>query len=218
VHSETDTARTHWPDLPDRTAIEFALFDLGGVLVELTGVPCMMEWTRYSMGVDELWRRWLGSPIVRLYETGRVDTVEFADGVIAEFSLPVTREGFLNEFATWARTPYPGARPLLEDLAGRCPVGCLSNTNPVHWKRVVNEMGLIDCMTVCLASHETGLLKPDPEAYAEAARRIGSRAGNILFLDDNAINVAAARQSGMVAHRVAGLAETRTVLDAYNLT
>lgn len=52
------------------------LFDVGGVLVELSGIEVMLGWLGRSTPVDELWRRWLHSESVRRFETGRIDADE----------------------------------------------------------------------------------------------------------------------------------------------
>ena len=43
------------------------------------------------------------------------------------------------------------------------------------------------------------MLKPSPEFYKEAIRRIGLPAGELLFIDDNQANVDGARAVGMPA-------------------
>ena len=48
-------------------------------------------------------------------------------------------------------------------------------------------------------SCEMKLLKPSPEIYQEAVRRIGLPAGEILFIDDNRENVEGARAVGLQA-------------------
>lgn len=45
-------------------------------------------------------------------------------------------------------------------------------------------------------SHEVGLAKPDPAVYALSASRLGVEPGEVLFLDDLAVNVAAAAAEG----------------------
>jgi len=61
--------------------IRVLLFDVGGVLVQLGGVEVMLDWLGPSVGVDELWRRWLQSTSVRQFETGKIDAGRFAAGV-----------------------------------------------------------------------------------------------------------------------------------------
>jgi putative hydrolase of the HAD superfamily len=48
----------------------------------------------------------------------------------------------------------------------------------------------------------TGVLKPDPRAFASGAEALGLRPEQIVFLDDMPWNVAGARQAGLTAVRV----------------
>jgi len=97
---------------------------------------------------------------------------------------------------------------LLKELSQHYRLGCLANTNELHWKRISEEMGLLDLFHITLASHEIGVLKPDPEAFFYAADAMKTTPARILFLDDNLLNVQAAQAVGMVTHRVQGFEET----------
>jgi len=110
--------------------IEAILFDLGGVLIELAGVERMLAWSPSLCTTEELWRRWLASPAVRGYESGRTGRDAFADGIIEEFALPVSREAFLAEFAHWPRTLNAGARGFLAALAPR--YSCTGNASSAN--------------------------------------------------------------------------------------
>ena len=59
-----------------------------------------------------------------------------------------------------------------------------------HMREVLGYDALFD---VSCYSWELGARKPDPAFFAEAARRIGADPAAILFIDDSARNVAAAR-------------------------
>ena len=50
-----------------------------------------------------------------------------------------------------------------------------------------------------VVSGEEGVMKPDPRIFAVLLERTGRRASECLFIDDNAANVAAARQLGFQA-------------------
>jgi len=183
------------------------LFDLGGVLIELSGVARMLELTGNQMAPGELWRRWLTSAAVREFESGKSSIDAFADGVRREFDLPISSEQFVTEFGGWILGPYPGAVDLLNRLADSATLACLANTNHLHWQRVKNEMGLVPLFKFAFASHEIGTLKPDKEAFQFAIDSLGCSADRILFLDDNQINVDAANAVGMVSFRVNGVVE-----------
>jgi len=188
------------------------LFDVGGVLVELAGISTMLEWMDHRVDAEGLWRAWLSSPSVRDYERGRIGTRRFAEGVVAEFALRVDADAFLRGFAAWPLGPLPGAHALLDAVQPSLIRATLSNSNAAHWPRVMNEMGFAHRFDHHFASHLIDRIKPDRDAFEHVVATMGLPAHEILFVDDNAINVEAARDFGMIAHRCVGPDETRTLL------
>jgi putative hydrolase of the HAD superfamily len=191
--------------------IEVLLFDVGGVLVELRGVATMLRWLGGSVSVDDMWRLWLSSPVVRQFETGRVTPDHFAQQIIQELSLPVSPEEFEASFKSWFVGLYPGARELVQSLPSHYTRATLSNTSALHWPRMM-EVQLEDAFDRHFASHLTGKIKPDPDAYQNVLDTLGCRAESVFFLDDNDLNVEAARQMGMNAVQVRGPVEARQAL------
>jgi len=182
--------------------IDAILFDLGGVMIELAGVERMLEWSPSLGTTDELWRRWLGSPAVRAYETGRTNREAFADAIVAEFALPVDAETFLGEFAWWPRSLHPDAGPLLAALASRYRLASLSNTNELHWHRFARDWDLPAMFHHNFPSFMVGRLKPDADYFEHVLDALGIAADRALFVDDNRINVEAARAVGLHARQV----------------
>jgi len=197
--------------------IDAILFDLGGVLIELAGVERMLAWSPSLGTTDELWRRWLGSPAVRGYETGRTDRAAFADAIIAEFALPVGRDAFLDEFAWWPRTLHPRAKGFLASLAPRYTLASLSNTNELHWERFEREWSLPSMFHHNFPSYAVGKLKPDADYFEHVLDVIGVRAEHALFVDDNRINVEAAKGVGMRAARVPGFDDLAPALAEFGV-
>ena len=196
----------------DTASIQVILFDVGGVLVELTGVPQMLAWTQNRFSENELWRRWLGSPAVRQFETGRLAPMEFAHEMVREYDLPVGPAEFLDAFRSWPTGLYPGVEELLGELRPHYLLASFSNTNELHWPRVIQEMELGGLLDRHFPSHEIGRLKPDVEAFLHVARALEHAPKQILFLDDNAINVEAAQRAGMQARQVTGIHGIRGML------
>jgi len=192
--------------------IRVLLFDVGGVLVELGGVEAILGWLDNRLTPDQLWRRWLESESVRQFETGRIDASQFATGVIAEFELPVGSQEFLDSFVGWPTGLYPGTLELLARIPPRYRRALLSNSNPLHWPRVLGEMNLGGSFDHHFVSHLTGRIKPDTAAFEHVLETLGCKPGEVLFFDDNAPNIDAARRIGMHAVRVQGLDETRQAL------
>ena len=194
--------------------IDAILFDLGGVLIELAGVERMLAWSPALGTTDELWRRWLGSPAVRGYETGRTDRHAFGDAIVAEFGLPVGREAFLDEFAWWPKTLHPGARDLLASLAPRYTLASLSNTNELHWERFEREWSLPSMFHHNFPSYAVGRLKPDADYFEHVLEALDVAPQRALFVDDNRINVEAARAVGLHARQVRSFDELAPALAA----
>jgi glucose-1-phosphatase len=192
--------------------IRVLLFDVGGVLVQLSGVDIMLEWLGNSVSTDELWRLWLRSESVRKFETGQIDAGEFADRTIEEFGLAVEPQRFLESFAEWPSGLYPGTLEMLARIPPSYRRALLSNSNSLHWPRVSNDMGLGPVFDSHFISHLTGKIKPDADAFERVVDSLGCTPGQVLFLDDNSLNVEAAQSFGMHAIRVRGATETQGVL------
>jgi putative hydrolase of the HAD superfamily len=192
--------------------IRVLLFDVGGVLVQLSGVDAMLEWLGNKVTADELWRLWLRSESVRKFETGQIDAGEFADRVISEFGLAVEPQRFLESFSGWPTGLYPGTLEMLALIPPSYRRALLSNSNSLHWPRVLNDMGLGPAFDSHFISHLTGKIKPDADAFEHVVDSLGFMPGQVLFLDDNPLNVEAAQSFGMHAVRVRGANETQRVL------
>jgi len=192
--------------------IRVVLFDVGGVLVELSGVPTMLAWMGDRYSPEELWKIWLTSPTVRAFETGRMTPNAFADQLIAELELPVGRDRLLEEFTSWPRGLYPGALELVGRVPRRYTRATLGNSNALHWPRMMGELQLGPAFDHHFASHLVGKIKPDEEAFRHVIAALGCEAQEVVFLDDNQLNVDAARKIGMTAVRVKGPAEAEQAL------
>ena len=198
-------------------AIRVVLFDIGGVLVEPSGVTTMLAWMRNAVSAEELWRMWLTSPCVRAFETGRLSPEEFADQLIASFRLPVQRDGFLEEMTRWSVTLFPGAIELIERIPTRYLRATLCNTNLIHWKYLMRNEGLTRVFPHHFASHLIGKIKPDAEAFQHVTEVLRCEPQEVLFLDDNDMNVVGARSIGMQGVRVRGIAEAERALIAFDV-
>jgi FMN phosphatase YigB (HAD superfamily) len=189
---------------------DYVLFDLGGVLIEVGGVRAM----GVLAGIDddrEVWRRWLTCPWVREFERGRCSVAEFAGGFVADWNLSIGAEEFAEEFRLWTGGLFEGARELVESTREYARTACLSNSNAIQWPEYVRS-GITDHLDLLFLSHELDLIKPDREIFDHVLEVTGSPADRLLFLDDNEMNVVAARAAGLTAVEVRGVDEARDAL------
>jgi HAD superfamily hydrolase (TIGR01509 family) len=197
--------------------IRIVLFDVGGVLVKLSGIDIMLDWLGHTTTPEEMWRQWLHSDTVRRFETGRIDAAAFALGVTGEFQLPVAPQRFLDSFVDWPMELYPGAADMLSHIPETYRCALLSNSNALHWPRIINDLSLGALVESHFVSHLTGRIKPDADAFAHVVETFGCEPGEVLFLDDNRLNVEAATHFGMRAVRVQGAAEAHRALIDYGI-
>jgi glucose-1-phosphatase len=198
--------------LQSATDTRVLLFDVGGVLVQLNGVKTMLAWMGADATSDKMWKMWLESKPVREFERGRIDAEEFALGVTAEFQLPVDAQQFLASFSSWIVGLYPGTLEMLAQIPPSYHRAVLSNSNVLHWTRVVDDLKLGSAFDHQFVSHLTGRIKPDAEAFEHVVESLSCRPEHVLFLDDNTLNVDAAERFGMQAVRVQGIDETKRAL------
>lgn len=77
-------------------------------------------------------------------------------------------------------------------------LGILSNELELFYgAELMARMGVIEQFDTVIDATHTGILKPDPRAYARAIDELGLEAQAILFVDDQLRNVAGAVRAGM---------------------
>lgn len=197
---------------PASSDIRIILFDVGGVLVEVTGIEVILGWIEHRLSAEDVWRFWFRSPAVRAFETGRIEPEQFAAEVLGELNLELAPQDFLEAFVTWPARLYPGVTQLLSRIPPSYTRALLSNSNALHWPRVMNDLGLGAVFEHCFVSHLIGWVKPDAQAFEHALATLRCAPSEVLFLDDSELNVAAARHLGMRAVRVCGASEAERAL------
>ena len=134
--------------------------------------------------------------IGKLIERGAIDAETFARNIVIEAKLPYDAKEFMRRFDSWPDRLFPGAVELVESIPDEYVRAVLSNTNAVHWNRP--EIGglLESCIENIFLSCETGLLKPDEQAFEHVVTTLGCEPGEVLFFDDNPLNSSAADRYG----------------------
>lgn len=101
--------------------------------------------------------------------------------------------------------PVPGSLELVEALhAAGVPLFAITNFGAEFWEAFRPVAPVFDRFGDIVVSGVEKLTKPDPAIYDLAARRFGHAPGAMLFIDDNAANIAAAAACGWQVHHFAG--------------
>lgn len=84
--------------------------------------------------------------------------------------------------------------------AAGCRLAVLSNELDLFYDADFRRrLPLLDRFELIVDASHTGILKPDPRAYAAVTAGLGVAAADCVFVDDQARNVAGARRAGMQA-------------------
>jgi glucose-1-phosphatase len=193
-------------------SIRLVLFDVGGVLTELCGLPKLLSWLDHRLKAGQVISFWLASTHVREFETGKIPPEIFAQRIIAELGLPVAPEEFLDELCTRGQRPFPGAAELVQRVPRHYLRATLCNTNVLQWAQLLRQCDLAAVFDHHFASHLTGKIKPDADAFLHVLSTLDVQPHETLFLDDSSLNVIGARKLGITALQVKGLAKAEQAL------
>jgi len=192
------------------------LFDLGGVLVDFSGVEDLRPLLPETLDDEALLARWAACPHSLAYGAGQLSTEEFVPLFMRDWSIGLEPEAFRTAWQGWVRGWLPGAAALIQDLRPHYRLAALSNSNAAHWEELA-RLGMLDAFDLALGSHELGVRKPDPAIYRKALDRLAVPPEAVLFFDDSAANVDAARSVGMQAVHVEGPEAVRRHLTGASL-
>lgn len=189
------------------------VLDLGGVLVRLDDAR-LRPVLRPELG-PRAWADWLlAAEAPRLFDTGRLSPEAFFEAAAIAVGIPgLSPSEFGAAFFDWVDGWLPGAEALIQQLRTHAFVACLSNSNAAHWPKL-QAMGLPGCFDATLLSWQLGVAKPDPAIWRLAEGRLGAKASDIVFVDDNPINLESARRAGWRALHARGPDEAARVLSS----
>ena len=182
--------------------------------MDFSGLQKLADLTGEENG-PELRSRWTSSRWPQAFERGQCDSDAFGAGVVADWELDLTPSEFVTEFSSWPAGPFEGSVELVRHLYGKIRMGCLSNTNPVHWKQHLERWGIVGNFDWTFVSHELGMMKPDPEIYRHVIEAVGVLPERLLFLDDVEENVAAARDVGIRSEHACGIDEVKDAISLH---
>ncbi len=93
----------------------------------------------------------------------------------------------------------PEMRQLIAAVRARgLRLGILSNELELFYgAEFLGRMGIVDEFDAVVDATHTGILKPDPRAYAQAVGQLRLAAEEVLFVDDQFRNIAGAVKSGL---------------------
>ena len=114
--------------------------------------------------------------------------------------------------------PIPETEAVMDDLSARgVPQFGLTNMSSETWPAVQAMSPVFRHFQDVVVSAEEKVIKPDRRIYEIVLERTGLAPGDLLFVDDNAANIAAAAALGFHTHLFADPAALRPMIQAHGL-
>ena len=179
------------------------LFDLGNVLVRLDlerGLERLRRLAPASAPASLEIAAAFFSPASLACNRGELSPEQFLDALASQLGLGPDAHAALaaawcDIFTRWPEMEWLAAAT----LAAGHRTFVLSNTDPLHYAWLSARLPILRQASGVFLSYEAGLIKPDPEFFRVALRRLGLEAARCVFLDDKPDNVEAARSVGIPA-------------------
>jgi HAD superfamily hydrolase (TIGR01509 family) len=175
--------------------IRGVLFDLDGTLADTEP----LQWEAYrrvlapfgvDVGMEEYRRHWIA------VEGG-------AEYACRTYRLPIDAAELRARKAIAYRTliatavaPRPGARDVLDRLAGRYRLGVATNSVRAEVVTVLDHLGIRDRLDAVVAREDYDDAKPAPDAYRAGARALGLAPEACVVVEDTARGVRAGVAAG----------------------
>ncbi|MFE0424600.1 HAD-IA family hydrolase [Streptomyces sp. NPDC058953] len=179
------------------------VFDIGGVLELTPATGWRRTWeSRLALAPGDI-DRVLG-PVWEAGAVGAITESGVRTEIMTRLGLGDTgADAFLADlWDEYLGAPNTALIAFVRELPHRfpgCRLGVLSNSFTGAREREDAAYGFGALFARLVYSHECGLLKPDPRAYALVCDGLGLRPGDCLFVDDLPANTEAAEAAGMRA-------------------
>ena len=199
--------------------VEAVVFDVGRVIVQwdlrhlfaqLIDDPAELDWFCSNV-VTEEWHfeHDAGRPLDEMVPERKALFPDHAHLI----------DAYRSRFLDTVPGPIPGTAGLIEKLAVKGhPLFAITNFGVEFWQQFLPTQPVLRHFRDIVVSGAEKLSKPDPAIFQLAAGRFGYEPSAMLFIDDNAANIAAAAQLGWQVHHFQSAEELAADLNERGLT
>jgi len=176
------------------------IFDFGNVLIEIDPLRSIKAFQALGAQAD----LHLDADFFHDFETGAIRAKEFRKSLRGQLKWAAADSSIDRGWNELLLEVPPRTLAKLHQLRAKgYKLALLSNTNTIHIDEVRRRLGpfgygeFARCFERIFYSYEMGLRKPDPAIFAAVERELGiTKPKEVLFIDDNAANIASAAKHG----------------------
>ena len=194
----------------DPSTLKNLIFDLGDVIIPIDLTAPVRNFAMLAnLPEADVWVIWKEHDFINHYETGLIDDEAFR----LQLRQLLKNDAWVDEVIDTAWNTVLLDLPVerverIKELAGTYRLFLLSNTSPIHIRRVnsvltqLNQPTLEELFERVFYSYEVRMAKPTPGIYEYVLSEAGIDAASTAFFDDNAANIRAAAELGIQAVQV----------------
>nr|WP_296082980.1 HAD family phosphatase [uncultured Agrobacterium sp.] len=187
------------------------VFDVGGVFIELN-----VEKRKAAFAAGGRWSSTdqANTNLLHLnmqFRLGQIDEDTYLHRASEMYGL--TAEQILQAETALLEGVFNGMVDYVRTLKSSHRVVCLSNTQSIHWRHIIETMLGAELFDACYLSHEMGMEKPGEEIYLAVQNREQVSPERIVFIDDTLENIATSRRLGWHSIHHVDAAKTIAAID-----
>ncbi|MGV8057463.1 MAG: HAD family hydrolase [Smithellaceae bacterium] len=196
--------------------IKTVLFDLGNVLVDVDlcafwnnlGFFRTAEMAPFADGYASLTRQ---------YETGDIGTADYLSGLRIVFNKKFTSRRLQRAFSSIIQQPIAEISEIISRISCAYQTALVSNTNEIHYKLSRTKLESLRMLQKHYLSYQLHVMKPEAGFYDAIIQDQGIIPSELLFIDDLAENVQAAKIAGMQTIQFKSPGHLRTALQSLHV-
>lgn len=183
--------------------VRAVVFDVGGVLALVEEPPPWVARWEGRLGLEP---GGLRDRVTSIWHRGRIgastlEEIEAETSAALALTTDDARQLWDDLWQWYLGAPNTELIAYAAGLRPRYVTAVLSNSFVGAREREQERYRLGDLFDHVLYSHEEGMEKPDPRFYELLCHRLDVEPSDVIFIDDLAVNVDAARAAGMEAVR-----------------
>jgi glucose-1-phosphatase len=196
--------------------IKTVLFDLGNVLVD---VDQSSFWSSLGFFLPQEMAPFIhySSSLLKQYETGDISTADFLNGLRTVFNNKFTIGRLQKAFSGIIQQPIAGTSAIVSRLAGSYQTALVSNTSEIHFNASLEKVPALGILQKHYLSYQLQVMKPAAGFYDAIIQDQGRVPSELLFIDDLAENVQAAKAAGMQVIQFTSSIQLQIALQALHI-
>src|SRR3989344_1585826 len=194
--------------------IKGIIFDFGNVIKNFDNKIFAKKISEYSdKPAEEIYNLiYNKSNLTELFEAGKINSKEFIEKVSHLCSLNISEKEFIEAYSN-IFTANKSVIDLIKKLKKKYKLGLLSNTNEIHFNKVIKKIEVFDLLDAVSLSFKIGSMKPDEEIFKDCLKKLNLKAIECIYIDDIKKYSEKAAEMGIIGVHFTSFSELKKALN-----